>query len=126
MGRHARWVALTTATLTAFAAAEAAGSTGSPGPAARAAAACAVPDYPGSGYFTSLNVRRVGCRTGRRLALAYYRCRTRNGPAGRCGRARVLRYRCREVRTRIPTELNGRVTCRRGVKRVVHTYQQNL
>ena len=120
-----RWVALATMTLTALGAAEA-GAIGSPERAARAAASCAVPDYPGSGYFTSLTVRRVSCRTGRRLALAYYRCRTKNGPAGRCKRARVLRYRCHEVRTSIETEINGRVTCKRGRKRVIHTYQQNL
>jgi hypothetical protein len=95
-------------------------------PAARAAKACSVPDYPGSGYFTSLRVRHVSCATGRKLALAYYRCRTEDGPAGKCHRARVMRYRCHEVRQSISTELDGRVTCRRGVRRVVHSYQQNL
>ena len=66
-------------------------------------------------------------RFGGRLARAYYRCRTQSGPAGRCHRSRVLHYRCREVaRVKISTELNGRVRCTRGGKRVVHTYQQNL
>jgi hypothetical protein len=97
-----------------------------PRPLARAAKACSVPAYPGDGYFTSLRVRKVSCRTGRRLAVAYYHCRTKNGPAGKCRRARVMRYRCHEVRQSIPTELDGRVTCKRGARRVVHTYQQNL
>jgi hypothetical protein len=88
--------------------------------------ACSVPEYPGSGYFTSLSVKRVGCRTGRKLALAYYRCRTKNGPSGKCTRARVMRFRCHEVRQSISTELDGRVTCRRGNAKVVHSYQQNL
>jgi hypothetical protein len=118
-------VALTTATLTAFGAAEA-GSHGPPPAEVRAAGSCSVPDYPGSGYFTSLTVKRVGCATGRRLSLAYYRCRTKDGPAGKCKRERVMRYRCHEVRVSIETELDGRVTCKRGRKRVVHTYQQDL
>jgi hypothetical protein len=95
-------------------------------PIARAAKACSVPDYPGSGYFTSLSVKHVSCATGRKLALAYYHCRTKDGPGGKCHRARVMRYRCHEVRQSISTELDGRVTCRRGVRRVVHSYQQNL
>jgi hypothetical protein len=95
-------------------------------PIASVSRICTPPEYPGSGYFTSLTVRRVRCAFGRRLARAYYRCRTRSGPAGRCHRKRILRFRCTEVRKRIPTELDGRVTCKRYRKRVVHTYQQNL
>ena len=95
-------------------------------PVAHAAKACSVPAYPGSGYFTSLTVKRVTCRTGRKLALAYYYCRVKNGPAGKCHRRRVMKFRCHEVRQSIPTELDGRVTCKRGGRKVVHTYQQNL
>ena len=93
-------------------------------PVASAAASCKPPDYPGSGYFTSLRVKAVGCRTGRRVTLAHYRCRTQRGPMGRCGRP-VLRYRCSETRTSISTEINGRVTCTRGSRKVQLTYQQN-
>jgi len=92
---------------------------------AASAKACSPPKYPGNGYFTSLSVKNTTCSTGRKLALAYYRCRTENGKAGRCKR-RVMRYRCTETRTKIATEINGRVTCKRGTKRIVHTYQQNL
>jgi hypothetical protein len=92
---------------------------------AHAARACKPPRYPGSGYFTSLSVSHVGCATGRRVTLAYYRCRTRSGPAGRC-HSTVLHYRCRERRNSIPTEIDARVTCRRGHRTVTHSYQQDL
>lgn len=92
---------------------------------AQAATPCKPPSrYPGSGYFTSLKVSRTSCATGRKLTLAYYRCRVKNGRAGTCNK-RVLNYRCTEKRNRIPTEINARVTCKRGSRTIVHTYQQN-
>lgn len=90
-----------------------------------AARSCTPPSYPGEGYFTSLTVKGVGCTTGRRVTLAHYRCRTRSGKAGRCVR-RVLRYSCREKRQSIETEIDGRVTCRRGSATVTYTYQQDI
>lgn len=95
----------------------------SAGPAAAATRSCSAPHYPGNGYFTSLKVTGVSCRVGRKVTLAHYRCRTRHGVRGRCGR--VLHYRCTEHRAGIATEFNSRVTCRRGARRVVYTYQQN-
>jgi hypothetical protein len=92
---------------------------------AGAASACRPPAYPGSGYFTSITVTRVGCVTGRRVTLAHYRCRVRNGVRGRCPR-RIYGYSCTEHRVAIPSEIDARVTCRRGARRVVYTYQQNL
>jgi hypothetical protein len=92
---------------------------------ARAAAVCTAPKYPGSGYFTSLSVTKVTCATGKKVALSYYRCRTKTGPKGRCVK-KVEGYSCVEQRTSIATEINGRVTCKRGSRKVVHTYQQNL
>lgn len=89
-----------------------------------AAKSCSTPKYPSSGYFTSLSVKHVSCATGRKLALAYYHCRTKHGLAGRCV-SRVMRYSCREKRTSIPTEIDARVTCTRGSRTIVHTYQQN-
>ncbi len=94
------------------------------GPSAAATRTCPAPRYPGQGYFTSLTVKRVSCARGRTVTLAHYRCRTRSGRAGRC-RSRVLGYRCSEQRQSIPTEINARVTCRSGARRVVYTYQQN-
>jgi hypothetical protein len=105
----------------ALAASLAVGSAAAAGPAARS---CSPPKYPGLGYFTSLTVKGVGCTTGRKLAVAYYRCRTRTGRTGRCHR-RVLGYTCRETRATIPTEINARVTCRLGHRTIIHTYQQN-
>ena len=61
------------------------------------------PAYPGSGYFTSLSAKGVGCATARKVTLAHYRCRTRTGRRGRCHH-RVMRYRCSETRVAISTE----------------------
>lgn len=96
----------------------------SPASAAAATRACSAPKYPGSGYFTSLRVTSTSCTTGKRIALGYYRCRVKGGRSGRC-RSRVSGYRCIERRQSISTEFNARVTCKRGSRRVVHTYQQN-
>jgi hypothetical protein len=86
---------------------------------------CTTPKYPGVGYFTSLRVTGVGCATGRKLVVAYYHCRVRHGgKTGRCPGG-VMRYRCTEKRNTIPTEIDARVTCRRGSRRIVHTYQQD-
>jgi hypothetical protein len=111
------------ATTVALAALAASGTAGA-SPDAHAAKACQPPKYPGNGYFTSLNVKHTSCRTGRRVALAYYHCRTRHGKSGRCHH-KVLHYRCQETRHSIPTEIDARVKCRRGSRVVVHTYQQN-
>ena len=93
------------------------------------------PKYPNKnpgGYFTSLKVRSVSCTSGKKLMTAYYRCRTkkRQGIEGRCKQSRVNGLKCKESRPRsgrrAGVEFNARVTCTRGSKRVVHTYQQNL
>ncbi len=97
-------------------------------PIQRATRSCTPPRYPGAGYFTGkIRATGVTCTYAKRFVLSYYRCRTNSGrnPAGRC-RTRVREFRCTETRTSIPTELNGRVTCRRGSQRIVHTYQQNI
>jgi hypothetical protein len=119
--RRALGACVVAASLSSLAVAPAGGAS-----SAAAARTCRPPDYPGSGYFTSLSVSHTTCRTGRRLALAYYHCRIENGGKdGRCDR-RVMRFRCSEVRNRIATEIDARVRCRRGERRVTHTYQQNL
>ena len=93
--------------------------------AASATHTCTTPKYPGVGYFTSLRVTGVGCATGRKFVVAYYHCRLRHGgKAGRCPGG-VMHYRCTEKRNTIPTEIDARVTCRRGARRIVHTYQQD-
>ncbi|MGH2899844.1 MAG: hypothetical protein ACRDMZ_14315 [Solirubrobacteraceae bacterium] len=93
--------------------------------------ACSAPSYPNSnpgGYFTSLQVTRVNCKTGRKLVLSYYKCRVKKGQKGRCT-SKVLGYSCKERRpadSQSEEQLNAKVTCKRGTKRIVHTYQQNL
>ena len=89
------------------------------------AKSCSPAKYPGDGYFTSLSVSGTSCARGREVQRAHYRCRISNGGRdGRCSRA--LGYRCRESRTRISTEINGRVRCTRSSAVVSFTYQQNL
>jgi hypothetical protein len=92
--------------------------------AAHARSTCPNPKYPGSGYFTSLKVTKVSCATGKKVAVAYYKCRLKHGVSGRCT-SRVLGYSCKETRTSIPTEIDARVTCKDGSKKVEHSYQQN-
>ena len=93
---------------------------------------CEIADdaYPGDGYFTGgyFTVRGVRCRTGKKLMIAYYKCRvSHGGKKGKCPTSTKLlgTFRCKEKRTSIPTEINARVTCTRRGAEVVHTYQQN-
>jgi hypothetical protein len=111
-------VAMAIAAMAAFAGPAAAG-----GPTASASKTCKPATYPGNGYFTSLAVRNVGCSTGRKLQLDHYRCRRKHGIRGRC--SSVDGYRCGETRESISTEFDARVTCKRGTRKVVFTYQQN-
>ena len=93
-------------------------------PSVASARSCTPPKYPGDGYFTSLSVTGVSCATGRDVARAYYRCRIKKGIRGRCT-TRVLRFSCTERRESISTQFEAKVTCKRGSKRVIHSYQQN-
>jgi hypothetical protein len=93
-------------------------------PRASAARTCAVPKYPGLGYFTTLSVSGTSCSTGDKVAFAYYHCRLQHGRAGTCHTS-ILGFSCREQRNSIPTEIEARVTCRKGSETVVHTYQQD-
>lgn len=101
-----------------------AGADASGGVRATSARTCSVPKYPGLGYFTTLSVSGTSCSTGDKVAFAYYRCRLQHGKAGTC-HGGVLGFSCREQRNSIPTEIEARVTCRKGSATVVHTYQQD-
>lgn len=94
-------------------------------PASASAATCTPPKYPDSGYFTSLKATKVSCSEASKVALAFHNCRTRTSEKGRCT-SKVRRFSCRETRTTISTEINGRVTCTRGSRKVQLTYQHNL
>jgi len=88
------------------------------------ARSCAPPKYPGQGYFMTMAVTKVGCGSGKRVALAHHRCRVKHGVKGTC-RSKVLGFTCRERRVTIPTEIDARVTCKKRGAAVVFTYQQN-
>ncbi|MDO9355053.1 MAG: hypothetical protein Q7T55_15245 [Solirubrobacteraceae bacterium] len=96
-----------------------------PAQATAAATTCKPPKYPGQGYFTSLKVTGTSCSQGNKIAVAYYKCRTKKSKGGKCSGG-VLGYRCTDVRKSIPTEIDGRVTCKKSKATVVHTYQQDL
>jgi hypothetical protein len=107
--------------LTALAIALCAG--GSP---AQAASCGGMPNYPSSkgGYFLSLRVTKISCKTGKSLMRSHYRCRVHHGIKGTC--TAVRGFRCTEKRgAAIPTEFNAEVTCKSAGKRFVYAYQQN-
>lgn len=81
----------------------------------------------GASYVTSLAVRSTTCKMGKKVTLAFNKCRTAKGkPQGKC-KHRVLRFRCTEKRyDAVPgVQYSSRVTCVRGKKRVFSTYTQN-
>ncbi len=86
---------------------------------------CTPPHYPSVGYFDSIVVTGTTCPTGRRFVLAFYRCRTTSGLAGRCRKA-VGGFKCTETRRSIPTEIDARDTCTKGSARIVSVWQQDI
>ena len=95
------------------------------GPAA-ATKNCSPGTYPGDGYFTKLTVTGISCSGGRAVEKGHYRCRIKHGKRGKC--PSFSGWRCSEFRPasgNIPTEYNARVTCKKGSRKVVYTYQQN-
>ena len=94
---------------------------------------CSAPKEPAGlngGYFTELRATNISCRSARKLVLAYYKCRReRGGVRGTCHNRTVNGLRCKEsrpARLQSDTQINARVTCTKGTKRVRHSYQQNL
>ena len=102
----------------------AAATSASASPVAHAAKSCSPPKYPGQGYFTSLRETGTSCKRAKEVTLAHYRCRVKHGKKGRCT-STVLGYHCTEKRNTVPTEIDARVTCKKGGATVVYTYQQN-
>lgn len=104
---------------------------------AQAAAAktrgCKAPSSPAGlkgGYFTELRATNVSCKRARRLVMSYYKCRRkRGGIRGTCNNRTVNGLKCRESRPaslQLDTQINARVTCKKGRRKVRHSYQQNL
>ena len=84
--------------------------------------------FPPASYVTSIRVFNTSCRKGKRVIRAYHRCRASHGGAnGRCPN-RVLRFRCREGdRESVPgVQYSAKVVCRRGARKIVSTYTQNV
>jgi hypothetical protein len=83
-------------------------------------------DKYGPSYITSLKVTNTSCATGKKVVRAFHRCRhSHGGVKGRCPKSTsILGYHCTETRSSIATQLTGKVTCRRGTRRVVHTYTE--
>jgi len=106
-------------------------------PSVAATKACNIqksPKYPhggAGGYFTTLTVTNVSCATGKKFIVAYYRCRVKNGGGkGTCNGRTVMGFKCgkesRPSASQSDEQLNARVTCKRGSKKIVHTYQHNF
>jgi hypothetical protein len=102
------------------------------GPSASASRTCSLKgqqrDFPPASYVTSLRVFNTSCRKGKSVIRGYHKCRKANGGAnGRCPN-RVLRFRCTEgARQAVPgVQYNATVTCRRGTRKIVSTYTQNV
>ena len=123
MTRFPRIVAVlaASAAMTAIAPASAPAKTGSP--TATASKTCNVGDTLsyGNTYVTKITTRRVTCRKAKRVVRAFHKCR--KGARGRCGH-RVLRFSCSEDRTFGAGSFYSNVVCKRGRKRVRHTYTQ--
>lgn len=102
-------------------------------PGAAATRGCKAPQEPAGlngGYFTELRATNVSCASARKLVLAYYKCRRAHGGAkGSCNNRTVNGLKCKETRPedlQSDTQINARVTCTKGAKKVRHSYQQNL
>jgi hypothetical protein len=98
-------------------------------PEVHAAKACHLSTHDqrhlGASYVTSLSVRHTSCSNGKAVVRAYQKCRRAHGWKGKCGH-RVKGYSCsRHIQASSPVQYDAKVTCRRGGKRVTHTYTQN-
>lgn len=82
------------------------------------------------GYFSNLRVTNVSCSSGKKLVYAYYACRMKKGgKKASCSGRTINSLKCKEYRKpdlQSQTQVNARVTCTKGRKKVVHSYQQNL
>jgi hypothetical protein len=106
-----------------------AGGAGASSPQVHAARSCHLSAseqrHLGASYVTSLSVRKTSCSNGKAVVRAYHKCRRAHGWKGKCGH-KVKGYSCtRHIQLSSPFQYDAKVTCRRGAKRVVHTYTQN-
>jgi negative regulator of sigma E activity len=87
------------------------------------------------GYITQIAVtgsytkKSSACKSGTALALAYYKCRHAKGIKANCSGKTINGLKCSESRpadSQSDDQINARVTCKKGSKKIVHLYQQNL
>lgn len=87
------------------------------------------------GYLTGIRVtghytkKSSACKSGNALALAYYKCRRAKGIRATCSGRTINGLKCTESRpadSQSDDQINARVTCKKGSKKIVHNYQQNL
>jgi len=138
---HSRRLALTLVAMCCLAAALFAAAQAPFGGVAHAAEkACSLdfnkyPKYPvkndKGGYFTSLRVTNTSCKDGKDQMLAWYRCRIKKGLSGKCTQSKVRNYTCTEKRGSVQVGAGddvfaARVTCKKGSKKIVHTYDQEV
>ena len=107
----------------------AAGGAGASSPSVHAARKCGLSlheqRHMGASYVTSLSVKKTSCKKGKAVVRAYHKCRRAHGWKGKCGH-KVKGYSCkRKYLAKSTFQYDARVTCKRGAKRVVHTYTQN-
>jgi hypothetical protein len=114
-------VLIAAAALLAFAAPTSAPASGD-GPTATASKTCSVNDSRsyGTTYVLAIRARNVGCRKARKRVRAFHACR--DGARGRC--PNLGRWNCHENRTFGTGSFTSKVRCKRGGKRVKHTYTQ--
>ena len=75
----------------------------------------------------SYTKKSSACKAVRSVALAYYKCRRPKGIKASCNGRTISGLKCTEKRGLTnELEFNATVTCKKGSKKLVHTYQQNL
>lgn len=101
------------------------------GPTATAAKKCSLTLTQqrnlGATYVVSLSANGVSCRGARSVVKSFHKCRLKNGASGRCV-TRFDGWGCSEIRTnQLPgVSFDATATCRKGDKKVVQKYQQNI
>jgi hypothetical protein len=80
----------------------------------------------GATYVTALTVRKVSCGKAEKVVKAYHRCRfDAGGKDGKCSRRVQGGWSCSDRRfNKIPTQYDGRATCKKGSARIWHSYTQ--
>lgn len=78
----------------------------------------------GATYVTALSVRSTSCGKGEGIVRTFHDCR-QDLDADSCSQ-KVSGYRCTQKKLATsPLQYDARVTCKKGGKRVKHTYTQN-